>query len=916
VTLLYRFASIVRWLVRRNSAEQDLDDDVHAFVDMAAADRMREGVSPADARRMAVLDLGGVEQTKERVRSARSGAWLDEIGRDVRYALRMCTRSPGFSAVVIITLALGIGANTAIFSLWYHVLHASLPGVNNPAGLVMLTDPDASGMLYGRWNSRSDGPRAWLSYVEFEQLRDHASSFAALMASQSELNTWQVRVAGGAAEEASGRLVSGGFFEALGVRPAIGHLLTANEDHGETASAVISYAYWQRRFGGRLEALGETLTVRNTPVTIVGVTTAGFVGETSGQQPDLWLPLRLQPRILPGADWLEDKSPDKVMWLHVFGRLKPGVTAAQAETEANAVFQTGLKAFYGETSGERLREVLDQRLRIRPGGRGASATRDDLSSSLSMLVVSVGLLLLIACVNLANLFLARAAARQSEIAVRASLGATRARLIRQLVTESLMLATIGAVAGVALASVMHGALVRMLQEAEPRLVVGFSLTRPVLALASILTVAAVLVFGVLPAWQATRNDVTSRLKDGGRGAVGSTGELRSGRWLVGVQLALSLPLLVCAGLLMRTIDNLQHVDVGFHSERLLLARVDLSEIVQDTARRDRVLRDLHARIRRVPGVQTVSFSQLGLFSGGFSSATIEVEGSALTADTLVESALDRVGADYFTTLGIPIRLGRDISTNDRADTVKVCVINDAFARRFFSGRDPIGMHVTTIDDNARTTYEVVGIAGDARIQDLRREVEARFFVPAEQRRSLGTSRTFLIRALTETAAVAAAVRQAVTDVDAPVSLSSLAFIEQQMAPLTAEERVIARLTVVFGSVALALAAIGLYGVLSFGIVRRSSEIAIRIALGAQSRGIVTMILRETLGLVVAGLLLGGALAYVGSRLVASRLYRVGPQDPLTLIVATAVLLVVALLAACLPAYRASRMDPMAALHQG
>jgi hypothetical protein len=315
-------------------------------------------------------------------------------------------------------------------------------------------------------------------------------------------------------------------------------------------------------------------------------------------------------------------------------------------------------------------------------------------------------------------------------------------------------------------------------------------------------------------------------------------------------------------------------------------------------------------------VQTVSFSQLGLFSGGFSSATIEVEGSALTANTLVESALDRVGADYFTTLGIPIRLGRDISTNDRADTVKVCVINDAFARRFFSGRDPIGMHVTTIDDNARTTYEVVGIAGDARIQDLRREVEARFFVPAEQRRSLGTSRTFLIRALTETAAVAAAVRQAVTDVDAPVSLSSLAFIEQQMAPLTAEERVIARLTVVFGSVALALAAIGLYGVLSFGIVRRSSEIAIRIALGAQSRGIVTMILRETLGLVVAGLLLGGALAYVGSRLVASRLYRVGPQDPLTLIVATAVLLVVALLAACLPAYRASRMDPMAALHQG
>jgi predicted permease len=660
----------------------------------------------------------------------------------------------------------------------------------------------------------------------------------------------------------------------LGVRPAIGRLSTVSEDHGEGASAVISYAYWQRRFGGRPEALGQTLSVRNTPVTIVGVTPAGFVGETSGQQPDLWLPLRLQPRILPGRNWLEDKPPDKVMWLHVFGRLQPGVTAAQAETEANAIFQTGLKAFYGETGGAQLREVLDQRLRIHPGGRGASATRDELSSSLSVLVVSVGLLLLIACVNLANLFLARAAARQREIAVRASLGATRGRLIPQLVTESLVLATIGAVAGVALASVMHGALERMLREAEPQLVVGFSLTPPVLALASIATIAAVLVFGVLPAWQATRTHGSSRLADGSRGTVGSTGELRSGRWLVGVQLALSLPLLVCAGLLMRTIDNLQHVDVGFHSERLLLARVDLSEIVQDTARRDRVLRNLQARIRRVPGVQTVSFSQLGLFSGGFSSSTIEVEGSALTAHTPVESALDRVGADYFTTLGMPVRLGRDISTNDRADTAKVCVINDAFARRFFNGRQPMGMHVTTIDDNARKTYEVVGVAGDARIQGLRHEVEPRFFVPAEQRPSLDTGRTFLIRTPTERGAVAAALRQVVTDVDPAASISNLVFIEQQMAPLTAEERVIARLTVVFGSVALALAAIGLYGVLSFGIVRRSSEIAVRIALGAQSREIVTMILRETLRLVVAGLLLGGALAYVGSRLIASRLYRV------------------------------------------
>jgi predicted permease len=836
------------------------------------------------------------------------------IVQDLRYAIRMMAARPAFTAVAILSLALGIGATTAIFSLWNGVLHASLPGVDAPERLVMLSDPAASGLWRGRWTGRTDGPRPWVTYAEFEDLRDHAPGFASMMASQSTLNTWQVRVDGATPEEARGRLVSGAFFDVLGARPAIGRLFTASEDRGDPAFAVISYAYWQRRFGGRRDVLNQALHFRDTPVTIVGVTHAGFVGESSGQQPDLWLPLRLQPRVLPGADWLHDTPPDKVMWLHVFGRLAPGVTHAQAEAGANAVFQAGLESFYGATTAERRGEFLDQQLLARPGARGASATRAELSPSLTMLLASVGVLLLIACANLANLLLARVAARQTEIAVRVSLGASRQRIIRQLVTEGLALAIAGGVAAIAVAYVMHQMLVRLLQEAEPQFFMTFSLDLPMLAFVFAATLGAALVF-VLPACHVTAADPGSRLKDNSRGAVGSAGELRAARWLVGVQLALTLPLLVGAGLLVRTVYNLQHPDLGFQPERVLLARVDLGERARDTGRRDRLLRELHARIQRIPGVEAATFSQLGLFSGGVSTATIDLEGGAPGGGR--ESTLDRVGPDYFATLRIPLKRGRDISASDRADTHKVCIVNEAFVRRFLGGRDAIGMRVSTIEDNdARSVYEVVGVAGDARTHGLRGDVEPRFFVPAEQRPSQATGRTFVIRAGAEAGAVRAAVREAMSGVDTALSMRSIVPLDEQMALLTAQERTVARLGLVFGTVALMLAAIGLYGVLSYGISRRSSEIGIRIALGAQPRGIVVMILRETTALVVAGLLLGGALAYAGSHMIASRLYGVAAQDPFTLTTATVMLLVVALVAVYLPARRASRVDPTAALHHG
>jgi predicted permease len=566
--------------------------------------------------------------------------------------------------------------------------------------------------------------------------------------------------------------------------------------------------------------------------------------------------------------------------------------------------------------GERRREYLNQRLRIRPGAQGASYTRHDFSNSLTALLAAVGVLLLIACANLANLLLARGAKRKSEIALRLSLGASRGRLIRQLVTESLALAAFGGLAGLVLAWFLHGALVRMIAGSDRDFHMSFGLDAQVLAFALAATLAAALLFGVLPAWQVTKNDAGEGLKEHGRSATGSLGRMRSGRLLVSLQLALSLPLLVGAGLLVRTIYNLQHVELGFPAERLLLVRVDSREAGYDAARSHSLFRQLRGEFQRIPGVRAASFSSLGLFSGGNSVSGIEVDGYAPKEDSDRHSALDVVGPGYFSTLSVPIILGREILESDHPGAPKVAVINEAFAKRFFDGLNPIERRITSIGDDTRTTYQVVGVAKNARTQKpLRGDVEPRYFVAAEQSPSSVKSPIFLIRTASGTAPVLAAVRQTIQRVDAALPIIHAESIEEQMAPLTAQDRTTAQLVVVFGCVALTLAAIGLYGVLSYGIARRKGEIAIRIALGARPGRVISMILGETIGLVVTGLAAGAGLAYAGSHLITSQLYGVAPNDPITLTLAVGLLMLVAVSAAYPPARRASRQDPMVALRQ-
>jgi len=669
------------------------------------------------------------------------------IFQDIRFALRNMIARPGFAAVAILSLALGIGANTAIFSLWNGLMHASLPLVRHPEQLAMLTDPESEGM----WHGSSRGERDWLSYTEFEQLRDRAGSFSAIMASQSSLAQWQVRYPGHDFEEARGRMVSGGYFQFLGVPPIMGRAFAPADDRTDSPFAVISYGYWQRRFGGRPDVLGQTFTLRNAVLTIIGVMPPAFIGETAGQQPDMWLPLRLQPSIEPGEDRLHETPPVKVAWLHVFGRLKDGVTAARAESEANAIFKAGLERFYGGVSSpERRREFLDQFLKVHVAGRGASATRGDFSTSIAALMGAVGLLLLIACANLANLLLARGAARKPEIALRLSLGASRGRLIRQLVTESLVLAVSGGVSGLVAAWLVHGALVRLIMQSDREFHMGFALDPLVLAFTTAVTLGAGLLFGLLPAWQVTRTDAGAALKQQGRMMSGSMGRMRWGRSLVSLQLALSLPLLVCAGLLVRTLYNLQHVELGYSTERLLLVGIDSRVAGYDTPRSAVLFRELLDRVERIPGVTAATFSHLGLFTGGNSADQVKVEGFTPKTDKDKDSAWDMVGPRYFSTLGVPIVRGRDILESDQAASPKVCVINEAFAKQFFAGRNPLGLHVIGIDESPSGTrevsYEVVGVARNYRSNSLRGDIDARFYMPITQPLGDNVKRAlFLIR---------------------------------------------------------------------------------------------------------------------------------------------------------------------------
>jgi predicted permease len=834
--------------------------------------------------------------------------------KDLRHACRTLWQNPGFATVAVLSLALGIGVNTGIFSLVDALLLRTLP-VDDPGRLVMISDPTAAGVSIGT----QTGERSLFTYEEFARMRERNPVFTGMFAAESSATRDNVSINGGSLEELRTRLVSENYFSTLGVKPLAGRTFTREDEKGPGSDpyAVISYAYWKKRFGLDASVLGKTIQIHKAFLTVIGVMPPGFFGETVGEEPDAWLPMMMEPAAKPGRDWLHDdpSKAERVEWLLVAGRLKPGVSQKQAESSLNVLFQQVIH----ETAGsnlppDRSRELADQKIKIRPGDKGASRLRDRFNEPLLVLMAVVALVLLIACANVANLLLARSTARQREIGIRLAMGASRGRLIRQLLTESLVLALIGGAVGVLFAFWTSDMLLRMVASGENSVPLEIHPDLRVLAFTAGLSMLTGLVFGLVPAFRGTRVDVSSTLKENSRGVIGGGGRFSMGKALVISQVAISLLLLIGAGLFLRTLQNLQHVDLGYDREKLLLVRVDALAAGYQDAQRAAVFQNLLERLRAMPGVRAATLSENGLFSGTESGDQISVEGYKPQKKGDDHARWDQIGPNYFSTIGIPMLLGREIGPQDVGTSPRVCVINEAMARFYFGGRNPIGKHITDEFPDTRTTFQIVGVSKDDRDHWLRREVPRRFYVPFYQGiGGIPPNANFEIRTLAEPNSLIRTIRQQVEQVDRRLAILNARSLGELVDQSLTRERLLAQLCVFLGALALVLASVGLYGVLSYSIARRTNEIGIRMALGARQGTVLGMVLRETSLVVAIGIAIGVPVALALTRVVSSQLYGLKATDPLTIVAASLVLAAVAMFAGYLPARRASRVDPLVAL---
>ncbi|HYA24426.1 MAG TPA: ABC transporter permease [Terriglobales bacterium] len=833
---------------------------------------------------------------------------MEPLLQDLRYGIRMLRKAPGFTVVAVLTLALGIGANTAIFTVVNALLLKALP-VSQPEQLVVVGDPSLP-------NSRSNGtPRTDIfSYPLYKELRDRNSVFVGLSAASSdhhiELDAGQGE---SPAERITGRMVSGNYFTVLGLQPAIGRLLSDSDDTAENANpvAVLSYGYWQRKFALSPSIIGRDIRLNGFPFTIIGVAPAGFNGDVVGEQMALFVPLSMQPEIVRGRHWLNSGN---VSWLTLIGRLKPNVTPAQAEANLNVVFQQAVKGSYGAALSSDDRNAIREthmKIQVVAGGSGVSDLRRDYRIPLLLLMGIVGLVLLIACVNVANLLLARASARNREIAIRVAIGANWLRLLRQLLTESILLAFLGGIAGSLLA--VWG--VRLLVT-----IFGSGTTLPLLPDAHVLafTIAICLLtgifFGLIPALRAVRVQVSPALKEAGRSTPDRSSRFGLGKGLIAGQVALSLLVLFAASLLVRSLQKLMAQDFGYDRDRLVIARLDPTSAGYDSERMKALAQQLVARLVSTPGVHAATYSTNGLFAGTESNDAILVPGFNASHEGR-EANEDYVGPDYFGAVGIPVLAGRGIEAQDTSTSTRVAVVNEAMVKHFFPGQNPIGRQFR-IDDEAwlDKPITIVGISRDAKDHGsgMREGVKPRFYMAFQQVRD---PEQIILEAQVRgipSAAVANVVSQ-IKAVDPNLPISFAKALDTLVNETAANQIALAKLSVFFAGLALLLACVGLYGVMSYTVAGRTREIGVRMALGAARSDVVQLILREGMALVAAGLAIGIPLSLVSTRLLHSFLFGLKATDPLSLITVIVLLGMVAALAAFIPARRASKVDPMVAL---
>ena len=787
----------------------------------------------------------------------------------------------------------------------------SLP-VKNPEQLVILTDPADAGVQVGS----DSGERGLLSYPEFQDLQ-RMKSLSGLFAIQSGLLPYQAVITGDQTEPVYLRLVWGILFD---VRPTAAHRpvlrclrrpATRPSPLCSPQRQLLGAAFWSSP-----RHLGTTIQVRHALFTVIGIAPPGFFGVSVGQRPDMWAPLSMELQVMPGRDWLHPlpDPTEKAMWLHVFGRLQPGYTLARAQAEANQIFKQNLEESYASLSATAKKDAMDQHLKLRPAALGASNLRNHMQEPLLIIFAAVGTVLLICCVNVTNLLLARANTRRREVMIRLALGANKFRVVRQLLTESLILSILGACGGLLLAQSGAGLLVRMVSTPHDPIELDVSPDWRVLLFTAGIAIVTTMLFGLAPALRAARTDIGTALREGSRGMTSSAGKILLSKIFVVAQVALSLALVVGAGLFLRTLLNLERTDLGYARDRLLILRVDGLGSGYKDKQLLALYNRLHDALETAPGVKRLAFSENGLLSGTDSGDDIEVEGYVRKGTNDRSSHWDQVGPGYFSALGIPILLGREINQRDQAGAPRICVINQAFAKLFFANRNPIGKHLTTIFGDTRTTFEIVGVAKDSRDHALRGPIPPRFFQAVEQSPvEVPEALYFEVRTAVDPNAELASLRKIIKQVDPNVAIFLARSLSELVEDRTHTDQLIARMTSVFGGLALLLAAIGIYGVLAYAVSQRTNEIGIRMAVGAEAGNVIAMILKETGVILLAGLAAGLVVSGIVSRLIKSQLVGLPALDPLVLGTAVAIVLVLGVLAAYGPAWRASRVDPVTAL---
>jgi predicted permease len=844
------------------------------------------------------------EPTRSRNMFAR---FREESGRDLKYAARQLLKSPAFAIIAVLMLALGIGANTAIFSLLNAILLRSLP-VHQPEQLVLFGKAQASGTT----SFFPHGSTQVFSYPFFREFRRRNQVFSEVAAIQSFRMASHGRIAGEAdLERIDVEPVSGTYFHTLGVNAVLGRVFTDADDRtpGAHPVAVASYSWWRNRLARDPAIAGKTITIGSTVYTIIGVAPPEFFGVTVGQSPNLWIPLAMQKEISPDRNGLQKNL---FQSLHLIARLKPGVSQKQAQANTDLLFRQILVGYIGpQPSQHELDGIQHARIELTPAATGRSELRSEFSSPLKILMVVVVLVLLIACANVANLLLARAAARQREIAVRMSLGAERPRLIRQLLAESGLLGFGGAVLGVAFAWGASRLLLAMVSTGSELVPLRVTPDMGVLGFTAAVTILTVFLFGTAPALRATGLDLAPSLR-AGRGTISAGARNRLARGLVAGQVALSLVLLAGAGLFLRSLANLTAVDVGFDKQNVLRIRIDPGAAgYQRDERLSSMMRRVEERVDSLPGIRGASFAMSVFDGGGWSQDDITVPGRPRTErDPTVD--LNIVGPQYFDVMKMPMVLGRALSLRDNEASRKVAVINETMARTHFPGGSPLGRTFGVGDDAEWQNVDVVGVVKDAKYMKLEeRQMPAAFFPHSQHREEF--LRNFVVRYTGDPGFLAPAIRRAVGEIDTNLPVSDVATLSQMVDDFALNRRLVAQLSTFFGILGALLACIGIYGVMSYGITRRTHEFGIRMALGAARRDVLWVVLRETLGLALIGVGIGLTLALASGRLVESLLFGVKSNNPLVIGLSMAAMIVVALLAAYLPARRATRIDPSVAL---